>query len=78
MNPDKIKVKKATVEVTKALDNKFCFLDAIIANNEVLSKSLEEVRATSQNIDTLYKAASANIITSMKQGPVAFWIDDKL
>ena len=78
VNPDKVKVMKATVDVTKALDNEFNFVDVIIANNEVLSKALEEARATAKKIDTLYKAASANIITSMKQGPVAFRINDKL
>ena len=78
VNPDKGKVMKATVEVMKALDNEFRFVDTIIANNEALGKALEEARATGQNINTLYKAASAHIITCMKQGPVAFWIDDQL
>ena len=42
VNPDKIKVMKAAVEVTKPLDNEFHFVDAIITNKKALSKALEE------------------------------------
>ena len=77
VTPDKIKVIRAAVNVTGALDKEFCFVDTVIANNKVLSKALKEVRETGKDIDALYAAANADVITNMRRGPVSFWIDDK-